>query len=61
MASNSRSARASGRMLPPVLTDVIAFRQLVRSTVSLSMSISATVPQRRRTSVFTTRRLRGSG
>jgi hypothetical protein len=45
-------------MLPPVAIELIASRHPVRSTVSLSMSTSGTMPQRRRTSALTRRRLR---
>lgn len=61
MASISRSASTSTGSVPLPATALIWFKQPVRRTASLRMSISATVPQRRRTSSLMRRRLRGSG
>ena len=57
------AARAStpGSRSPRAAAEVTAVRQPVRSTASLSMSISGTVPHRAAISFFSRRRLRGSG
>jgi hypothetical protein len=60
IASMRRSARTSGLRVELPATEVTAFRQPVRSTASLSMSISGTEPHRRLTSFLIFRRFLGS-
>ena len=50
-----------GSRSPRAAAEVAAVRQPVRSTASLSMPISGTVPHRAVISFFSSRRLRGSG
>src|SRR5664279_2914430 len=61
MASSNRSASTCGGRSPRPAAEVTPVRQPVRSTASLSMSISGTVPHRVRTWFLSRRRLRGSG